>query len=393
MRMTICRSSWMVALVAGALSAPATLRAQDPTTPPPTPDTTATQPRTHVVRTGDTLWEIARIYLGDPFLWPEIYRVNTAVIEDPHWIFPGESLAIPEGFGTPTVVAEAPETEPQPEQPQPQQPALIFAPANRGTEGPTVFSQQVERRRTPQTLQTAQEQPRTAVRLGEFRAAPWVDRDGGPRGNGRVVASTEMPGIGGASDKVRYSHSERLYILPPDRVAPQVGDRYLTYRVGPEIHGLGQVMIPTGIVQIEEANQGEKVASVARVVAQYDMLMEGDGVMPLEPFDMDSTSRVAAADVGVSGRVVWIQGEPVLPTLQRYLVVDASARDGVRLGDQLSLVRPRTEITGGVTLPEQEIAIAQVVRVTNFGITAIILDQTQPAIKPGTLARVTGRLP
>lgn len=391
MRMTICRSSWMVALVAGALSAPATLSAQQDTTATP-PAQPASEPRTHLVRTGDTLWEIARLYLGDPFLWPEIYRVNTAVIEDPHWIFPGESLAIPDGFGpTPTVIAEAPQDSLTTE-PQPQQPSLIFAPVNRGTEGPTVFSQRIERRTAGPTFQGAQEELRTAVRLGEFRAAPWVDRDGGPRGNGRIVATTEMAGIAAASDKIRYTYNERVYILPPDRVAPQVGDRFLTYRVGPEINGLGQVMIPTGIVRIEEAYRGDNVASVARIVAQYDMVMEGDGVMPLEPFDMDSTSRVAADDIGVTSRVVWIQGEPVLPSLQRYLVVDASSRDGVRVGDQLTLVRPTTEITGGVTLPEQEIAIAQVVRVTDFGITAIILDQTQPAIKPGTLARVTGRL-
>jgi nucleoid-associated protein YgaU len=45
---------------------------------------------THTVKRGDTLWDIARQYLGDPYLWPEIYRINTDRIDDPHCKMRGE---------------------------------------------------------------------------------------------------------------------------------------------------------------------------------------------------------------------------------------------------------------------------------------------------------------
>lgn len=47
----------------------------------------------HQIEVGDTLWDLAEKFLGDPYLWPQIWERNQ-YIEDSHWIYPGDPLVI-----------------------------------------------------------------------------------------------------------------------------------------------------------------------------------------------------------------------------------------------------------------------------------------------------------
>jgi nucleoid-associated protein YgaU len=51
--------------------------------------------RLHEVRPGESLAAIARRELGDPALWPLLYRANRDRIKDPERIYPGQQISIP----------------------------------------------------------------------------------------------------------------------------------------------------------------------------------------------------------------------------------------------------------------------------------------------------------
>lgn len=54
---------------------------------------TADAPDTYTVKTGDTLWDISKVFLREPWYWPEIWYVNPQ-IANPHLIYPGDILQL-----------------------------------------------------------------------------------------------------------------------------------------------------------------------------------------------------------------------------------------------------------------------------------------------------------
>lgn len=59
-------------------------------------------PRKYIVKKGDTLWDIANLFLQDPWYWPEIWQRNPQV-ENPHLIYPGDELTLTYINGQPQI--------------------------------------------------------------------------------------------------------------------------------------------------------------------------------------------------------------------------------------------------------------------------------------------------
>jgi hypothetical protein len=343
---------------------------------------------THTVKRGDTLWDIARRYLGDPYLWPEIYRINTDQIEDPHWIYPGEVLRL-----TMRTVAAS--------QPAPAaQPAAGPAPAPGAERAPEQLTEPTSFATAPLRVARSRTAPARSVvprvLRGDVVRAPYYDRVGGPENSGRILFGADLPGV----DKPRPNHNfqlfDRLLVVPPEGSAAAVRDRFIAYELGSSEEDVGTVVIPIAMLQVVRAPRNDEPA-VAEVRELYGSLNADTRVIPLDTTGVGVRGRpVAVPDgAGRNARLLEIQRANVLPSLNSFVLFDLTAADGMKVGDEVSIYRRRVEPKGddGPTLPEVEIATAQVVKVTRYGTTARVTSQDQPAIRKGESIRVVARMP
>ena len=341
-------------------------------------------PGTHTVGKGETLWGIAQRYLNDPYLWPELYRINTDVVEDPRWIYPGEVLRLPGApSSTPATVAAAVQVG------APGAAAPVEQEAE-PPEGSTIFSA-FRRNSGTSRRQAFVSRPAPAVRSGEFTSAPYVAAANGPAWSGRVLEVLSGNSIDADRRDRAIQIAEPVSLTPPSGTPPQAGTRYLVIRPGGAAGGLGTMVVPTGVIVVDQVERGK--SPVAHVTQVFDVIRAGQGLIPFERIVIDSASRPAKVANGPMSSVAWVQNGTVVPTIQSFVVLHPKGLGIVRPGDVFALLRPLDKTVGGASLPEETVATVQAVRVTPQGITAVLTSQTTGEIRAGMSARLAARMP
>ncbi len=382
-RMTISRSNLSLMLTLG-LVAPASAQG--------TPKATS-----HTVQKGDTLWDIARAALGDPFLWPQIYKLNTDVVENPHWIYPGEVLRL-EGAAGQTAVpttdtpAPPPRTAPMPAASPTVMPMSPASAMDQGSQGGDDGLGLFRRRRVDVqgAFNTYRETKFHPLRAGEFYSAGFLtERDSLPWGE--LLGPVTPEQIESGRSRAAVQAYTLVGMRPASGATYSINDTLVVVdrREGPI--GYGEIIVPTGMVRVVSQNGSQ---TVGQVIAVYGPIRNGQSLMPAEKFTDPGSAAYQPVAKGLEGHMLVSRDLRELRHPQEVIFIDIGRKDGVAPGDLFEARRtagPQDKTDADAI--EEKMAVLQVIHVRNRTATVKVLNVISPDIKPGTRVVQVAKLP
>jgi len=281
-------------------------------------------PYQHTVKKGDTLWDIASLFLNDPWYWPEIWYQNPQV-ENPHLIFPGDILTLIYVDGQPRIVTAK---SVQPGQASQQQTTTVSDDA-----GPLPVVKLAPTIRTESIQSSIDTIPGDAIRQflnkprvitkKEFKDAPYIlgsDEEHLILGQGNSVY------IRGEIDKerVRYSvvrEGEKL-------VDPDTGKV-----LGHEAIYAGEVLINT---------YGDP--AVGELTFTEREVLFGDRLLPTDKSKIDNLYFPRLPDRDLEGKIIHLPDALFGVAKLQIAVINKGSREGLETGNLLAIYTRGTTI-------------------------------------------------
>jgi len=292
----------------------------------------ANHPNDYTVKEGDTLWDIASVFLRDPWYWPEVWYVNPQV-ENPHLIYPGDVLSLVYMEGRQRIVNNPIS-------------AYRLSPQARVTP----LDEAIES--IPYEQIAAFLSRGVVLEKGEADDLPYVLR----------VRGDHLVGAAGND----------IYVRGGD--AAPTGTRYTVIHVGDRLIDPddGKVVGYQGI-HVGEGSlaRGGDPSTIALNETSREVL-EGDRLLP-ETVEIPLNFFPKAPNISVDGRIISVVGGVSLIGQYQVVVLNRGARDGIAPGDVLAVYQAGREVkdrfagntftSSKVTLPDEEAGTVMVFKV------------------------------
>ena len=288
----------------------------------------------HTVKPGDTLWEVSKQYLKDPFLWPQIWEINSQV-KNPHWIYPGDQILIKKMVVMNQNQAPAETTsEPvkQPEAQAPTQPA------------PAVPVQTAQQAPAP----VAPPQPPPVATYSDLYCAGFFSAE-------PVQQKAVLVGGEESEAKALFSDRDVVYLNQGTAAGIKAGDELQVVRIVKDFAKWGTEFAPAksakrygyyyqdiGRVRVLLA---QEQAATAEIIFACEEILVGDlltasetRVSPLQRPEI-SFDKFAAPNNNTSGRIFMSKEFRKLLGAGHVVYLDAGGIQNVQVGDYFRIIR------------------------------------------------------
>lgn len=265
-------------------------------------------PELHVVRRGDTLWDICWFYFNDPWQWPKVWSYN-GQITNPHWIYPGDLVRLlPKGFLAAIDIGD-PGLEPETNSDA------------RPVDAPTPVRRQD-----------------LAVRQVAFIDKKHLD--------------SSMFIVGSVEDKELLATGDEVYVSYPETQVPKIGDRHSIYAEDRRVdHGgkaVGSYVRVLGELEILSVKQDKRAR--ARIISASSEIERGSRVGPL--LRQFKTVPPVRNEVDLQGTIVAMLTSDQLIGQGEVVFIDLGKSSGIKAGNRLFVVR-RGDAFSDDTRPEE----------------------------------------
>lgn len=319
-------------------------------------------PKVHIINKGDTLWDISKKYLNDPFKWRDIWDKNK-FITNPDLIYPGKHIEIPSVFEKVEIekkIQIEAESEIIPELPEEKIEAAVDE--DKIPELPQVILQTPPPAKIPLTAEVV-------IATSGYIISQEMEK-------GVVFDSSESRTIFGRGDEV--------YIDIGEKSGAKVGSRFTVYKplrvVTHPVKGnvVGVLIDILGELEIKEVRDDSSTASI---VESYKVIELGDKLKEREDITIpmiDPAAKVEPKDM--MGYIIEAKEQKTTVGTGDIVYIDLGIEAGVSAGDRFTIFKSEEEkekkIKRGevIKLPKVIIGTLQVIAPRNNTSTAIIRD-------------------
>ncbi len=332
-------------------------------------------PEVYIVKEGDTLWDIAQRFFGDPVAWPDIWKKNL-YIDDPHWIFPGQELTLKiilENIAEPEKIYK-PLRQPEPVFVE-TAPRMVVS-ENTPVETPRIIedtSNVIGFLSEPQPAYRRESYMRTGF-LAKRSEIPVEKVIAIESGTARATTYDDIVIDIGAEDGAKPG--EVLAVLTE-------GNRVKHPDTGED---MGYVMRIKGIIEIMQAGNGQSKCEVAE---NFDPIAVGDLVTVIRMTKAPKYDAWIKPDEEIYATLVARNERFASIHLEDILYIDKGSNHGVRPGDRFTIFgRADDKKAPGKRAPLGEI---QAVNVMAGETAAIVVSLKGEKIGIGDRAELTAR--